>query len=141
MTIPGPFTFTDNLFGPSTSIDTETPFKLRMMSVTSSLTPANEENSCKTPSICTETIEAPCNEDNNILLRALPKVSPNPLSRGSVTIVALLFGSSPGLMETLDGLINSCQFLWIISSSIPVKNLIQKFFTPEGLNYNNFKKV
>ena len=41
--------------------------------MTSSLTPANEENSCKTPSICTETIEAPCNEDNNILLNELKK--------------------------------------------------------------------
>jgi hypothetical protein len=31
--------------------------------------------------------------------------------------------------------------LWIISSSIPAKNLIQKFFTPEGLNLNYTESV
>ena len=53
----------------------------------------------------------------------------------SVVMVALRFGLSPGFILTPVGLINSCQFLWIMISSIPVDNLIQKLPTPEGFKY------
>ena len=49
---------------------------LSTISVTSSLTPLIEVNSCKTPSICIEVTAAPLIEDNNILLKELPSVKP-----------------------------------------------------------------
>ena len=58
---------------------------LRINSVTSSLTPVTVENSWRTPSILTDVVAAPGKDDNKILLRALPKVIPYPLSSGSTT--------------------------------------------------------
>ena len=56
---------------------------LRMMSVTSSVMPGIVENSCRTPSILTETTAAPDNEDSNTRRNELPTVVPNPRSNGS----------------------------------------------------------
>src|SRR3954463_5765164 len=62
---------------------------LRTMSVTSSRTPGIEENSCSTPSICTEVIAAPCSDDKRMRRSALPSVSPKPRSSGSATKMAI----------------------------------------------------
>ena len=48
----------------------------KTISVTSSLTPFIEVNSCSTPSICIDVTAAPLIEDNKILLNELPKVKP-----------------------------------------------------------------
>src|SRR5207247_11232268 len=56
---------------------------LRMMSVTSSVMPGIVENSCRTPSILTETTAAPDNEDSKTRRSELPTVVPNPRSNGS----------------------------------------------------------
>ena len=44
------------------------------MSVTSSLTPLIEENSCNTPSICIAVTAAPWIEDNKFFLKEFPIV-------------------------------------------------------------------
>ena len=54
--------------------------------MTSSLTPSIVLYSCEIPSIATSVTAAPGIDDNKILLRALPKVCPKPLSRGSNVI-------------------------------------------------------
>ena len=48
----------------------------KTISVTSSLTPFIDVNSCNTPSIWIEVTAAPLIEDSNILLNELPKVKP-----------------------------------------------------------------
>ena len=88
------------------------------MSVTSSRTPATEENSCSTLSIWTETIAAPWSEDSSTRRSALPSVRPKPRSSGSATSVAWRWGSLPGRTSSCVGLISSDQFLWIMRPSI-----------------------
>src|SRR4029077_19455835 len=87
-------------------------------SVTYSRTPGNEENSCNTPSICSEVTAAPWSEDNNTRRSALPSVRPKPRSSGSATTVATRFASSPGSTESCLGLIRVCQFFCSTTTSI-----------------------
>ncbi len=54
-----------------------------MMSVTSSLTPGTEENSCSTPAMRTDVMAAPSMEDSITRRSEFPRVSPNPRSSGS----------------------------------------------------------
>ena len=51
VTTPGPFFEIETRIGPSTSILSETALRFSTMSVTSSRTPATDENSCSTLSI------------------------------------------------------------------------------------------
>ena len=88
-------------------------FTLRTISVTSSLTPFIEENSCNTPSICTAVTAAPCTEDSKILLKAFPKVCPKPFSKGSATTEAEDL-SSLLVIFNLFGFIRAFQLLSII---------------------------
>ena len=72
---PGPVTTS----GASISVASEcilqtTPLRLRMMSVTSSLTPWIVENSCATPSIRTDVTAAPPSEASSTRRRELPNV-------------------------------------------------------------------
>src|SRR5712691_2741358 len=115
VTWPGPCFFTTMRLGPSPCILMAMSLMLRMMSVTSSRTPAIEENSCSTPSMCTDCTAAPCSEDSRIRRSALPSVRPKPRSSGSATTVATRFGSLPSATCSLSGLISSCQFFWITS--------------------------
>ena len=62
-----------------------TLFKFKTIAVTSSITPSNFWNSCATPSIFTLVMASPGNDDNITLLKALPKVVPKPLSKGSIS--------------------------------------------------------
>jgi hypothetical protein len=55
---------------------TRNRFKARMMSVTSSLMPAIEENSCLTPWILTDVTAVPSMEDSNTRRMPLPTVTP-----------------------------------------------------------------
>ena len=89
-------------------------FRLRTMSVTSSRTPAIDENSCRTPSIWIVVIAAPWSDDSSTRRRALPSVMPKPRSSGSTTIVASRSGRRPGCTSRRCGLIRSCQFFWIM---------------------------
>src|SRR5258705_402273 len=66
MTVPGPCFFTTMRLGPSPCILMAMSLMLSTMSVTSSRTPAIEENSCSTPSMCTDCTAAPCSEDNKM---------------------------------------------------------------------------
>jgi hypothetical protein len=50
------------------------PLRLRMMSVTSSLTPVSVENSCATPSILTEVTAAPSSDESSTRRSELPNV-------------------------------------------------------------------
>ena len=95
VTTPGPLAEIDRRFGPSTSIFSDTPFRFSTMSVTSSRTPATEENSCSTLSICTEVIAAPCSDDISTRRSALPSVRPKPRSSGSAITVAMRAASAP----------------------------------------------
>ena len=52
------------------------------MSVTSSLTPLIDVNSCKTPSIWIEVTAAPLIDESKILLKELPKIIAEPLEKG-----------------------------------------------------------
>ena len=55
----------------------------KRISITSSLMPSMVLYSCDIPSIATSVTAAPGIEDKRILLRALPRVCPKPLSNGS----------------------------------------------------------
>ena len=88
VTVPGPCFFTTMRLGPSPCILMAMSLMLSTMSVTSSRTPAIEENSCSTPSICTDCTAAPCSEDSRMRRSALPSVTPKPRSSGSATTVA-----------------------------------------------------
>src|SRR5262245_8616646 len=123
VTVPGPCFFTTIRFGPSPCILMAISLMLSTMSVTSSRTPAIEENSCNTPSICTDCTAAPCSEDSRIRRSALPSVTPKPRSSGSATHVATRAGSLPMETWSLFGLINSCQFFWITSSPFQWRGL------------------
>src|SRR5215211_3950183 len=115
VTTPGPCFFTTMRLGPSPCILIEMSLMLSTMSVTSSRTPVIEENSCSTPSMCTDCTAAPCSEDNRMRRSALPSVWPKPRSSGSATSVAKRVASPPGVTRSLFGRINSCQFFWIVT--------------------------
>jgi hypothetical protein len=110
----------DSRLGPSTSMRIATPLRFSTMSVTSSRTPATEENSCSTLSIWTRVIAAPCSEtaargaarcraSGRSPARAVRR-PPSPARR----VVARLH-------VKLRGLDQFCQFLWIMRPSIPVR--------------------
>ena len=88
VTTPGPCFFTTMRLGPSPCILIEMSLMFSTISVTSSRTPAIEENSCSTPSMCTDCTAAPCSDDNRMRRIALPRVWPKPRSSGSATRVA-----------------------------------------------------
>ena len=96
VTVPGPCFFTTMRLGPSPCILMAMSLMLSTMSVTSSRTPGIDENSCSTPSICTDCTAAPCSEDNRMRRSALPSVTPKPRSSGSATTVASRLGSRAG---------------------------------------------
>src|SRR6267142_4530369 len=117
VTAPGPCFFTTMRLGPSPCILIEMSLMLSTMSVTSSRTPAIEENSCSTPSICTDCTAAPCSDDSRMRRSALPSVWPKPRSSGSATTVANRVASVPGVTCSLFGRMSSCQFFWIVTLS------------------------
>ncbi len=117
VTAPGPCFFTTMRLGPSPCILIEMSLMFSTMSVTSSRTPAIEENSCSTPSMCTDCTAAPCSDDSRMRRSALPSVWPKPRSSGSATRVAKRVGSVPGVTWSLFGRISSCQFFWIVTVS------------------------
>ena len=90
---PGPFASKTNFFVPSEEHFNANDLTFKTISVTSSLTPLIDVNSCNTPSICIDVTAAPLIDDNNILLREFPKVKPKPFSSGSATIVACVKSS------------------------------------------------
>ena len=97
--------------GPSPCILMAMSLMLSTMSVTSSRTPAIDENSCNTPSMCTDCTAAPCSDDNRMRRSALPSVTPKPRSSGSATTVASRLGSTAGGHLELVG---SDQFLPVL---------------------------
>src|SRR3984893_12005647 len=115
VTCPGPCFFNTMRLGPSPCILSAMSLMLSTMSVTSSRTPAIEENSCRTPSMCTEVTAAPCSDESKMRLSALPSVRPKPRSRGSATTVATRLGSPPTATASFSGRISSCQFFGFTS--------------------------
>ena len=101
---PGPSFFSTMRLMPSACWRSAISLMLRTMSVTSSRTPGIEENSCSTPSICTDVMAAPCSDDSSTRRSALPSVSPKPRSSGSATTVAKRCGSRPEIDVELGGL-------------------------------------
>ena len=73
---PGPFASKTNFFVPSAAHFKANDLTFNTISVTSSLTPLIDVNSCKTPSIWIDVTAAPLIEDNNIRLNELPNVKP-----------------------------------------------------------------
>ena len=73
---PGPLASKINFFVPSDELLRANDFTFKTISVTSSLTPFIEVNSCNTPSICIDVTAAPLIDDNKTLLREFPNVSP-----------------------------------------------------------------
>src|SRR4029077_286689 len=124
VTVPGPCFFTTIRLGPSPCILMAMSLMLSTMSVTSSRTPAIEENSCSTPSMCTDCTAEPCSEDSRMRRSAFPSVTPNPRSSGSATTVATRAASPPAETWSLFGLISSCQFFWITSSPFQRRGLV-----------------
>ena len=76
VTTPGPVFSIVSLLIPEKSALKIIFLTFKTMSVTSSLTPFIDENSCKTPSILIPKTATPCSEDSKTLLNALPKVVP-----------------------------------------------------------------
>ena len=64
-------------------------FTFKTISVTSSLTPLIEVNSCKTPSICIAVTAVPLIDERRILLKEFPKVRPYPFSKGCAITYAI----------------------------------------------------
>src|SRR3954466_8584013 len=114
----GPDFFTTIRFGPSPCMRMAMSLMLRTMSVTSSRTPEIDENSCSTPSICTDCTAAPCSDDSRMRRSALPSVRPKPRSSGSATTVASRRALLPADTCSLSGRISSWQFFWITLSTI-----------------------
>ena len=73
---PGPFTSKISFFSPSEVLFNASSFTFKTISVTSSLTPLIEVNSCKTPSIYIKITAVPLIEESKILLNELPNVKP-----------------------------------------------------------------
>ena len=73
---PGPFASNTSFFVPSELHFNARDFTFKTISVTSSLTPLMDVNSCKTPSICIEVTAAPLIDERRILLNEFPKVNP-----------------------------------------------------------------
>ena len=117
---PGPVTFKFIFLTPSECILSASDLILSTISVTSSLTPSIDENSCKTLSILIAVTAVPCNEESNTLLKALPSVRPKPLSSGSATSVALNCDSSSLISFSFEGLISACQLLIILIIFYPL---------------------
>ena len=69
---------------------TESSFRFRRISITSSWTPSIVLYSCKTPSIFTSETAVPGIEDSMIRLKAFPSVCPKPCSKGSRIILDLV---------------------------------------------------
>ena len=111
---PGPVTLRLIFLVPSECIFNAKDLIFNTISVTSSLTPSIEENSCKTLSIFMAVTAVPSKEDNNTLLIALPKVNPKPLSNGSAVRVALNLWSSSRSNLSFDGLMRDCQLFIIV---------------------------
>src|SRR3954452_13691195 len=85
VTSPGPVaTSGTSISAASECIRATISFRLRTMSVTSSLTPEMVENSCATPSIRTLVTAAPASDDSSTRRSELPNVSPKPRSSGSI---------------------------------------------------------
>src|SRR5215472_3582988 len=84
VTSPGPCLRRYMTTGSSCSDETTRSLRLRMMSVTSSVTPATVENSCRTPSIRMLVTAAPGIDESRVLRTELPIVYPNPGSSGSM---------------------------------------------------------
>ena len=124
---PGPFASRISFFGPFVFNFKDKDLIFKTMSVTSSLTPLIDENSCNTPSICIAVTAVPWIEERRTLLNALPKVKAKPRSKGSTTIFAN-FLSSLAWISILEGLINSFQFLSINVSSCFYLLLNSSFF-------------
>ena len=119
---PGPFASSINLL-----VVSELPFKasdltFKTISVTSSLTPLIDVNSCNTPSICIAVTAVPLIDESRILLKELPKVSPYPFSKGSAIILAYDL-SSLRLTSSFGGLISDFQFL-IFTSAVSFYTLL-----------------
>ena len=74
VTAPGPCLRTYMVTGSSSSEETTRPLRFRMISVTSSLTPATVVNSCSTPSIRTLVTAAPGMDDSRVRRSELPRV-------------------------------------------------------------------
>ena len=74
VTAPGPCLRRYITTGSSCSEETTSCLRLRMMSVTSSLTPGTVVNSCSTPSIRIEVTAAPGMEDSRVRRIELPIV-------------------------------------------------------------------
>src|SRR5262249_54344862 len=93
---------------------------LRTMSVTSSRTPASDENSCSTPSILIEVTAAPWSELSSTRRSELPRVMPKPRSKGSATKAARRRWSPPDcFFSSALGFLSSCQFFALTAIFLP----------------------
>ena len=116
VTSPGPVAESCTRLGWSPCMRIATCFTLRTMSVTSSRTPASDENSCSTPSILIAVTAAPCSEDSSTRRSALPSVRPKPRSSGSAMKLALRRLSTLALDFKPVGLLQFGQFLAITAT-------------------------
>ena len=73
---PGPFASNINFFNSSEELFKAKDLTFKTISVTSSLTPFIDVNSCSTPSIWIAVTAVPLIEDNRILLKEFPRVKP-----------------------------------------------------------------
>src|SRR6476620_4356536 len=95
-------------------------FTLSTMSVTSSRTPARDENSWRTPSILIDVTAAPCSELSSTRRSELPRVMPKPRSSGSATKTARRRTSpADGFFSRALGFFSSCQFFALTAMFIP----------------------
>ena len=103
--------------GPSPCIRSAICLMFRTMSVTSSRTPAIEENSCSTPSICTALDRRALQGGKKHAAKRIPERQAKP----TLERLGDDSGDAPGVVAggdfSLFGLISSCQFFWIVTFS------------------------
>src|SRR5579884_184248 len=120
VTSAGPVAERWSRLGPSPSILSAICLTLSTMSVTSSRTPASEENSCSTPSILIEVTAAPWSELSSTRRSELPRVIPKPRSSGSATKTARRRLSPPDcFFSSALGFLSSCQFFALTAICLP----------------------
>ena len=95
VTVPGPLESSRSVTDSSVSTRRTMSFKLRMMSVMSSLIPGRVVNSWSASSKRTWVTAAPGTDDNSVRRSDTPRVWPNPGSKGPIAKRWRLSSSSP----------------------------------------------
>src|SRR5258708_2002397 len=146
VTTPGPCFFTTMRLGPSPCILIEMSLMFSTMSVTSSRTPAIEENSCSTPSLCTDCTAAPCNDDSRMRRNALRRILLSSLQGAAVQSVHIdgvlhEFSSIAGVREDVTDIVLNIKDISIKMQGEGPKRMVVKKQGPGVVSAGDIQTV